>query len=77
VVLGLRLDRETDEQLDRVARQTHRTKSDIARAALRQYLHRHDSAYLAEARRQWRAAAAREDADLLHHLNATAENIDA
>lgn len=39
-MLGLRLDRELEAGLARVARQSHRSKSDVAREAIRQYLDR-------------------------------------
>lgn len=52
-MLGLRLDRATDEKLARVARREGRTKSDVARSALRDYLSRaeDDAALIAEVKR--------------------------
>lgn len=39
-MLGVRLDQETEVRLDRVARRTGQSKSEIARQALRLYLRR-------------------------------------
>lgn len=39
-MLGLRLDRAMEAGIAQVARQTHRSKSDVAREAIRQYLDR-------------------------------------
>ena len=49
-MLGLRLDAETEAGLSRIARREGRTKSDIARDALRQYLSRveDDAALIAQ-----------------------------
>ena len=58
-MLGVRLDTELEERLAAVARTQGRSKSDIAREAVRRYVERHDEAYLAEAKRQSLAAAAR------------------
>lgn len=71
-MLGVRLDPETERQLAQLATRTRRSKSDIAREAVRHYVARHDSAYLAEARRQSQAASGREanqnDLALLNEL---------
>jgi RHH-type rel operon transcriptional repressor/antitoxin RelB len=70
-MLGVRLDSELEERLAAVARTQGRSKSDIAREAVRRYVERHDEAFLAEAKRQSLAAAAQdrlakdEDWDLL------------
>ena len=56
-MLGVRLDSELEERLAAVARTQGRSKSDIAREAVRRYVERHDEAFLAEARRQSLAAA--------------------
>ena len=56
-MLGVRLDSELEERLAAVARTQGRSKSDIAREAVRRYVERHDEAFLAEARRQSHAAA--------------------
>jgi RHH-type rel operon transcriptional repressor/antitoxin RelB len=40
-MLGLRLEKELEERLDRFAAQRMRTRSDVARAAVREYLDRH------------------------------------
>lgn len=58
-MLGVRLDTELEERLAAVARTQGRSKSDIAREAVRRYVERHDEAYLAEAKRQSLRAAAR------------------
>jgi RHH-type rel operon transcriptional repressor/antitoxin RelB len=57
-VLGVRLDSELEERLAAVARTQGRSKSDIAREAVRRYVERHDEAFLAEAKRQSLVAAA-------------------
>jgi RHH-type rel operon transcriptional repressor/antitoxin RelB len=59
-MLGVRLDSELEERLAAVARTQGRSKSDIAREAVRRYVERHDAAFLAEARRQSMKAAARD-----------------
>ncbi|RXD06990.1 ribbon-helix-helix protein, CopG family [Sphingomonas sp. UV9] len=56
-MLGVRLDSELEERLASVARTQGRSKSDIAREAVRRYVERHDEAFLAEAKRQSLAAA--------------------
>ena len=56
-MLGVRLDSDLEERLAAVARTQGRSKSDIAREAVRRYVERHDEAFLAEARRQSLAAA--------------------
>ncbi|KQM72109.1 MULTISPECIES: type II toxin-antitoxin system RelB family antitoxin [unclassified Sphingomonas] len=61
-MLGVRLDSELEERLAAVARTQGRSKSDIAREAVRRYVERHDEAFLAEARRQSMKAAARDRA---------------
>jgi RHH-type rel operon transcriptional repressor/antitoxin RelB len=58
-MLGVRLDEELEQRLAAVARTQGRSKSDIAREAVRRYVERHDAAYLAEAKRQSLAAASR------------------
>ena len=58
-MLGVRIDDELERRLTAVARSQGRSKSDIARDAVRRYVDLHDKAFLAEARRQSRAAAAR------------------
>ena len=61
-MLGVRLDSDLEERLAAVARTQGRSKSDIAREAVRRYVERHDEAFLAEARRQSMKAAARDRA---------------
>jgi len=61
-MLGVRLDSELEERLAAVARTQGRSKSDIAREAVRRYVERHDEAFLAEARRQSMTPAARDRA---------------
>jgi RHH-type rel operon transcriptional repressor/antitoxin RelB len=68
-MLGVRLDTETEKSLTALARRTRRTKSDIAREAVRLYVRRHDAAYLAKARRQSLAAAANDDPTILDLLD--------
>ncbi len=58
-MLGVRLDDELERRLTSVARSQGRSKSDIARDAVRRYVDQHDQAFLAEARRQSLAASAR------------------
>jgi RHH-type transcriptional regulator, rel operon repressor / antitoxin RelB len=58
-VLGVRLDGELERRLTAVARSQGRSKSDIARDAVRRYVEQHDEAFRAEARRQSERAAAR------------------
>jgi RHH-type transcriptional regulator, rel operon repressor / antitoxin RelB len=57
-MLGVRLDDELERRLTSVARSQGRSKSDIARDAVRRYVDAHDAAYIAEAKRQSLAAAA-------------------
>lgn len=59
-MLGVRLDSELEDRLAAVARTQGRSKSDIAREAVRRYVERHDEAFLAEAKRQSLAAAAQD-----------------
>ena len=58
-MLGVRLDDELERRLTSVARSQGRSKSDIARDAVRRYVDLHDAAFLAEAKRQSQRAAAR------------------
>jgi RHH-type transcriptional regulator, rel operon repressor / antitoxin RelB len=58
-MLGVRLDDELERRLASVARTQGRSKSDIAREAVRRYVDRYDEAYRAEARRQSLRAAER------------------
>lgn len=51
-MLGVRLEPELEAQLAAVAHACGRTKSDIAREAVRRYVKEHDAAYRAECRRQ-------------------------
>ncbi len=59
-MLGVRLDTELEERLAAVARTQGRSKSDIAREAVRRYVDLHDEAYRREARRQSVRASKRE-----------------
>lgn len=59
-MLGVRLDTELEERLAAVARTQGRSKSDIAREAVRRYVDLHDEAYRREARRQSLRASRRE-----------------
>jgi RHH-type rel operon transcriptional repressor/antitoxin RelB len=58
-MLGVRLDDDLEKRLTSVARTQGRSKSDIARDAVRRYVDLHDAAFLAEAKRQSLRAAAR------------------
>jgi RHH-type transcriptional regulator, rel operon repressor / antitoxin RelB len=57
-MLGVRLDDELERRLTSVARGQGRSKSDIAREAVRRYVDQHDAALWAEAKRQSLAAVA-------------------
>jgi len=73
-MLGVRLDPETEAGLARLARQTRRSKSDVARDAMREYLDRHslDAELQREVRLIARKAA---DNELLDDLEAFEEDI--
>lgn len=58
-MLGVRLDDDLERRLTSVARTQGRSKSDIARDAVRRYVDLHDAAFLAEAKRQSLRASAR------------------
>jgi len=60
-MLGVRLDDDLEQRLTAVARTQGRSKSDIARDAVRRYVDQHDTALRAEAKRQSLAAAAADD----------------
>lgn len=62
-MLGVRLDGELERRLTSVARTQGRSKSDIAREAVRRYVDLHDEAFRAEARRQSLEAAKHESAE--------------
>lgn len=68
-MLGIRLDAETEAGLARIARRTGRTKSDIARDAIRSYLAEteHDEALDRELA-MIAAAASEADLGFLDHL---------
>lgn len=57
-MLGVRLDDDLEARLTSVARTQGRSKSDVAREAVRRYVDLHDQALWAEAKRQSLAAAA-------------------
>ncbi|WP_294357474.1 ribbon-helix-helix protein, CopG family [uncultured Sphingomonas sp.] len=59
-MLGVRLDEELEQRLAAVARSQGRSKSDIAREAVRRYVDLHDEAFRREARRQSLRASRRE-----------------
>ena len=59
-MLGVRLDDDLERRLTAVARSQGRSKSDIARDAVRRYVDLHDEAYRSEARRQSLAASRRD-----------------
>lgn len=58
-MLGVRLDEELERRLAAVARTQERSKSDVARDAIRRYVEQNDLAFLAEAKRQSLRAAER------------------
>ena len=62
MLLGVRLDTELEERLAAVARTQGRSKSDIAREAVRRYVELHDEAFRREARRQSTRASRRDTA---------------
>ena len=59
-MLGVRLDTELEERLANVARTQGRSKSDIAREAVRRYVELQDEAFRREARRQSQRASRRD-----------------
>ena len=71
-MLGVRLDTELEERLAAVARTQGRSKSDIAREAVRRYVDLHDEAYRREARRQSTRASKRDTAEDFAFWNALA-----
>ncbi|MBB4087664.1 ribbon-helix-helix protein, CopG family [Sphingomonas carotinifaciens] len=71
-MLGVRLDTELEERLAAVARTQGRSKSDIAREAVRRYVDLHDEAYRREARRQSERASRRDKAEDFALWNAMA-----
>jgi RHH-type rel operon transcriptional repressor/antitoxin RelB len=62
-MLGVRLDDDLEQRLTSVARTQGRSKSDIAREAVRRYVDLHDDALRAEAKRQSLSAAALDRSD--------------
>lgn len=60
-MLGIRIDEVLERRLAQVASQQGRTKSEVARDAVRKYVDRYDAAYRAEARRQSLRAAERDN----------------
>jgi RHH-type rel operon transcriptional repressor/antitoxin RelB len=54
-MLGVRLDKDTEERLDRLARETHRTKSHYVKEAIAQYLAEKEDTLIALARLEKRA----------------------
>jgi RHH-type rel operon transcriptional repressor/antitoxin RelB len=58
-MLGVRLDPETEKALDRFANRSRRSKSDIAREAIRRYVRHSDAKLIAEARLQSMRASKR------------------
>ncbi len=49
-MLGVRLDKETEQKLDRLARETHRTKSYYVKEAIAEYLAEKEDVLIAMAR---------------------------
>ncbi|MEH3107950.1 MAG: ribbon-helix-helix protein, CopG family [Sphingomonas fennica] len=74
-MLGLRLERDLEERLDGFAAQTRRSRSQIAREALREYLDRH--AIDAEWRRQIALIAASTTEEDLDRLDADHDDMTA
>jgi RHH-type rel operon transcriptional repressor/antitoxin RelB len=62
-MLGVRLDSDLEQRLAAVARTQGRSKSDIAREAVRRYVDLYDEAFRAEARRQSLRAAVHDKAE--------------
>ncbi len=60
-MLGIRIDAELQRKLESISRQTGRSRSDVAREALRRYVDAHD--LTKEAHRQSLAASATADAE--------------
>jgi RHH-type rel operon transcriptional repressor/antitoxin RelB len=60
-MLGVRLDAETESNLDALARETRRSKSQIAREAIRDYITRHSR--VARAKAEWAEISRRERDD--------------
>jgi RHH-type transcriptional regulator, rel operon repressor / antitoxin RelB len=58
-MLGVRLDPDTEMALDRYAHRSRRSKSDIAREAIKRYVRQNDAKLVAEAKLQSLRAAAR------------------
>lgn len=59
-MLGIRIDEVLERRLAQVASLQGRSKSEVARDAVRKYVDRYDTAYRAEARRQSLRAAERD-----------------
>ena len=57
-MLGVRLDPELEQMLERVADTQNRSKSEIARQAIRRYVEAHDVAFQAKISAQLKALAA-------------------
>lgn len=76
-MLGVRLDTELEERLAAVARTQGRSKSDIAREAVRRYVDLHDEAYRREARRQSTRASKRDTPEDFAFWNALARESNA
>jgi RHH-type transcriptional regulator, rel operon repressor / antitoxin RelB len=72
-VLGLRLDDAMEQRLGRFARESRRSKSDIARDAVREYLDRH--AVDDEYKRQVRAIAAATTEAELARIDALSDDL--
>lgn len=60
-MLGVRLEPELEASLASLAKRTRRSKSDIARQAIRHYIGSNDDTFLAEAKRQSLHAAQFDD----------------
>lgn len=62
-MIGVRIDKEMQGKLEALSRRTGRSKSDVAREAIRRYLEAHDLA--AEARLQSHLASAAPEPELV------------
>ena len=72
-MLGVRLDSQTEKRLDRFVRERGRAKSEVARAAIVEYLERHDLE--AELRRQVRLISAATTEERLREVDALADDL--
>ena len=74
-MLGVRLDPSEEMNLSDLARRTGRTKSEIARLAISQYIRANDERYLAECRRQSQLASKMDSKEDLLYLQQLADDL--